>query len=178
MAEDGQVNRGGELGRRHARVESRAPDPAKDPNRALKAATMATMHGDVAATGLHVKLGEAFGCSRQAVSLNATAQSASILASIGKAGIKEKLLAGKKQREEPMSSWPAGLKIDMFTPAEQARLRALWNPLSSPGASTGKRSREMSIQYKKDYTARCAVETARISAGETTSRKAAKEMCA
>ena len=178
MVEHGSANQGGERSRRHPRAEFRPPDPAKDPNRALKAATLATMHGDVAGTGFLVKLGEAFDCSRQAFQHNAAAQSGAIMASLGKAGIKEKLLAGKKQREEPMSSWPAGLKIDMFTPAEQARLRALWNPLSSPGASTGKRSREMSIQYKKDYTARCAVETARISAGETTSRKAAKEMCA
>ena len=33
--------------RRHARP----PDPAKGPNRALKAATLATRHGDVAGTG-------------------------------------------------------------------------------------------------------------------------------
>ena len=171
-------NRGGERGRRHPRAESRAPDPAKDPNRALKAATLVTMHGDVAGTGFLKKLGEAFECSRQAVHFNATAQSASILSSQGKEGIKEKFLAGKTQREAPISSWPAGLKIDMFNAAEQARLRALWNPSSAPAASPGKRSRERSLQHAINYSARCAVETARIVAGETTSRKAAKQMCA
>lgn len=71
MAGEGLSNRGGERGRRNARAESRAPDPAKDPNRALKAAALATMHGDVAGKGFLVKLGEPFDCSRQAVYLNA-----------------------------------------------------------------------------------------------------------
>ena len=161
MVEHGSANQGGERSRRHPRAEFRPPDPAKDPNRALKAATLATMHGDVADTGFTAKLGEAFDCSRQAVQHNAAAQSGAIMASLGKAGIKEKLLAGKVQREAPMSSWPRGLKIDMFTPAEQARLRTLWNPLSSPGASSGKRS-HAKIQYARDYSARCALETARM----------------
>ena len=60
MVEDGLSKWGGQCGQQHARVESRVPDPAKDPNRALKAATLATMHGDVAGTGFHVKLGGAF----------------------------------------------------------------------------------------------------------------------
>ena len=159
-------NRGGERSRRHARAESRPSDPAKDPNRASKAVTLATMHGDVAGTGFLVKLGEGFVCSRQAVHFNAAKQSASISSSLGEAGIKEKFLADRVPREVPISCWSPGLKIDMFNAVEQARLRALWEPSSAPAVSSGKRSRERGLQYDKDHSTRCAEDTARMATGD------------
>ena len=142
MVKDDLSNRSGERSRRHARAKTRAPDPAKDPNRALKVAILAAMHGEVAGTGFLVKLGGAFYCSRQSV----------ILPWQGRG--RDKNLAGREQREAPISSWPPGLKNDMFDAAAQARLRALWDPPSAPAASPGKRSRERSLQYDQAYSAR------------------------
>jgi len=182
MVEAGFVNLGRERGGGRARAEPRPPDAAKDLLRGLRAARLAIMHADVAGKGFHAKLGEAFQCVRSCVYTNVTTQ----LELLGDEGIADQLRAGRAQREAPISSWPRGLKMEMFKRAEQDRLRALWNPsseaaTSGPSSSGGKgkkRKGPTSVQHKKDFKKECARQTGRIAAGELSSAEAAEEMCA